>query len=177
MNWSPIVLCGFMGCGKTTLGPLLARRLGRQWIDMDEWIVRETGKTVPELFAQEGEAAFRAREREACRRLADRPDCVISAGGGAMTFRENADCFRRAGFAVVWLRIPLELAAQRLREDAGRPLARDPEALARLFAERQPRYAAAATHAVDCGSDPEENLRRILTALETPPLPAKEELP
>src|ERR1700683_4779598 len=79
-----IVLTGFMGSGKSTVGPLLARQLGWKFVDADDVIAAEAGATIPEIFAREGEAAFRERERAAIARLASEDALVLALGGGAI---------------------------------------------------------------------------------------------
>ena len=82
-----IILCGFMGCGKSTVGKNIARKSGRRFIDMDAYIEEEAGMTVSEIFAREGEEGFRDREHQACLELAQKSNAVIAAGGGALTRR------------------------------------------------------------------------------------------
>ena len=89
-----VVLCGFMGCGKTTVGRQLAALSGRRFVDMDEYIEQQAGMAVSEIFRQYGEDDFRRREREACRALARQTGLVIAAGGGALTFAANVEALR-----------------------------------------------------------------------------------
>ena len=103
----PVLLIGMMGCGKSTVGRLLAERMRLPLIDLDEEIARAAGKTIPEIFAQEGEAGFRARETAALERALAREDGVIATGGGIVTRAENIRMMREKGF-VVWLCRPLE---------------------------------------------------------------------
>ena len=84
-----VVLIGFMGTGKTSTGRALAQRLGRAFVDLDRMIEEEAGRSIPEIFASEGEAAFRALEREAVRRTAKRRALVISTGGGTVKDAAN----------------------------------------------------------------------------------------
>ena len=89
-----VVLCGFMGCGKTTVGRQLAALSGRRFVDMDEYIEQQAGMAVSEIFRQYGEDDFRRRERETCRALARQTGLVIAAGGGALTFAANVEALR-----------------------------------------------------------------------------------
>ena len=102
----PVLLIGMMGCGKSTVGRLLAERMHLPLIDLDEEIARAAGKTIPEIFAQEGEAGFRARETAALERALARGDGVIATGGGIVTRAENIRMMREKG-VVVWLCRPL----------------------------------------------------------------------
>ena len=100
MGRKSIVLCGFMGCGKSTIGSLLARKMGMAFVDMDSYIEKKEGKSVSEIFAQSGEEHFRMLEREAAKELAGKKGLVIATGGGTLTFRENVDTLRKSGSIV-----------------------------------------------------------------------------
>ncbi|HEY8217335.1 MAG TPA: shikimate kinase [Acidimicrobiia bacterium] len=161
-----LVLVGLMGAGKTTVGARCAERLGRPLVDTDEIVVATSGQSVPELFASEGEAGFRVRERAALVDACAAPEpLVIACGGGAVLDPENRATMRAAGL-VVWLRAsPRELAA-RVGDGSGRPLltgAPTADALERLVAVRTPAYEAAAHAVVDTdGLDPETVAGRVL---------------
>lgn len=107
-----IVLVGFMGAGKTTVGRLLARRLGYDFVDLDEEVERLAGRTIPEIFRSEGEAAFRALEAEVTSRLDDRCRIVIAAGGGWMARPELRDRWTAA--VRVWLQVSEQNVLERL---------------------------------------------------------------
>ena len=109
-----IVLCGFMGCGKTTVGRNLARKAGRKFIDMDLYIEEKAGMKISEIFEKFGESRFRDMEHEACLELADTEGLVIASGGGAFTFQRNIDAFRGKD-KIVLLDVPLDIIKQRLR--------------------------------------------------------------
>ena len=100
-----IVLIGMTGSGKTTIGKELASRLKLSFIDMDDFIEKQAGKSIPELFEQ-GEAVFRSLETDACIKLADATDTVISTGGGAVLKQENQKWLKQAG-VIVWIDRPL----------------------------------------------------------------------
>src|SRR5947208_12794232 len=99
-NRSNIVLVGFMGTGKTAVGRELAARLGRGFADTDVWIVEEAGVPIPQIFAGEGEAAFRMREARAVARAAGLSGAVIATGGGALGTDENVERLRSSGVLV-----------------------------------------------------------------------------
>ena len=115
-----IFLCGFMGCGKTTIGQVLAQKLGVHYIDMDEYIVKKEGKKIPEIFAENGEEYFRMKETEAIEELA-KHNAVIACGGGAMINEKNAE-IARSGGAVIFLDVPFEVCYERISDDTNRPL-------------------------------------------------------
>ncbi len=145
MRAEHIVLCGTAGTGKSTVGTLVAKALGRAFIDIDREVELAAKTSVADLFAREGEAAFRARERAAALRAFDRDDpCVIALGGGAL---ENDDTFADARqHTLVWLHAPIATLAARIGSGATRPLLAGGDPLARLrelAARREARYRAA----------------------------------
>lgn len=163
-----IVLCGFMGCGKTTVGRRLSALTGRPFVDMDDYIVEQAGRTVPALFEAEGEEGFRRRERQACRELSERTGCIVAAGGGALTFEENVRVLSASG-VIVLLDVPPEVPLSRLAKDTSRPLLNGPgreRRLRELYAARLPLYRRAAAVTVDADAPAEQVARRILRRLE-----------
>jgi len=140
---APIFLIGFMGSGKTTVGRLLADRLGWAFADLDERIAGLAGTTIPEIFAREGEPAFRRREAEALARAAAERRVVLATGGGAACNDANLTLMLKAGHVAALVVSPAE-AVRRAGAVSGRPLldgAADPvTAAATLLAARQPFY-------------------------------------
>lgn len=140
-----IILVGFMGTGKSTIGAALAERLGWRFCDTDESIVAREGLTIPELFAQRGEAYFRDAESAVLAAALEGAKQVVSTGGGAVLRASNRDAMRRGGF-VVALSAPAEVLLERLRGDANRPLLGGDEErrVHDLLAQRQGAYDFAA---------------------------------
>ena len=142
---APIILVGLPGAGKTTAGRLAAARLGWTFVDLDEAIVAASGRSIPELFAAEGEAGFREREREATRGLVGARRLVIAPGGGWMTNPGCPELLRPPG-RIIHLRVGVATALDRVaRSGAVRPLLAGPEpaaALAALHARRAAAYAS-----------------------------------
>ena len=138
-----VILIGMMGSGKTTVGRLLAKQLGKTFIDSDEEIQRRTGVTIPHIFDVEGEAGFRQRESSVLEDLAERSDLVLATGGGAILSPHNR-CVLKASGAVVYLKSNVHDLWQRTRHDTNRPLLQtvDPRGkLQELFEQRDPLYA------------------------------------
>lgn len=144
-----IALIGLSGSGKSTVGPLLAERLGLPHLDVDLVLEQREGRTIREIFDTDGEPYFRALEREITIELLAAPG-VLSLGGGAPMTRAIADALD--GHPVVWLRVEPESSAQRIGRDEGRPLLAGQDAVVRLrkmLSERAPTYARLASLAVD----------------------------
>lgn len=160
-----LVLIGMMGCGKSTVGKLLARRLGREFVDTDQYIEADAGRTVPDIFAREGEAAFRDLERRAAEALARRSGLVIACGGGLPT-RAEAIAPLKAGGTVIFLRRDPEEIYDKVSM-GGRPLGQEGRAafLAR-YALREPVYQRWADLAVDVQPTPVETVKKILEVLK-----------
>jgi shikimate kinase len=162
-----ILLVGMMGCGKTTTGALVARRLGWEYRDSDGDVEALTGRTVPEIFAADGEAAFRKVEAEvlatACNRV---HPVVIAVAGGAVLDAANRKVIRSCG-TVVWLRAEPQRLAERVGDGAGRPLLEGDKTaiMARLLAERAPHYAEVADAVIDVDHlTPDQVADRVLDA-------------
>lgn len=136
-------LIGMPGCGKSTVGAALARRLGKTFVDLDEEIERRTGCNIPDIFAREGEAAFRRYEAETLADVGRRTGQVIACGGGVIKTAANVHALRQNG-VVLWVQRPLDKLAT-----GGRPLSRGGAALKQLQAERTPLYRAAADAVLD----------------------------
>ena len=149
-----IFLVGMMGAGKTSVGKLLARRLGKAFYDCDQEIERATGVKIPVIFEIEGEAGFRAREARMLAELAGRSEIVLATGGGAVLSADNRKLLAGNG-VVVYLRAVAADLWQRTRHDRNRPLLKTPQPLDKLeqlFAERDPLYRSIADIIVDTGS-------------------------
>ena len=156
-----------MGSGKSTVGRRLADELGRAFVDADDLMVERAGRSVAEIFADDGEAEFRRREIEVLADLLARgAPHVIATGGGAVTDPATCAALRRNA-EVVWLRGSPEVLAFRLGDDSARPLlGDDPEAaLERLAGERDARYEEVAHVVIDVDDiDPAAAVDRILAA-------------
>ena len=158
-----LALCGFMACGKTTLGRAVAERLGISFVDLDEEITRRTGLSAGEIFDKQGEAAFRAIEREALSAVLYRErEAILSLGGGTLLLPENRQLLK-AKCRIVWLQTA-EAQLQEWLAEEPRPLSRGRslEELRALMAEREPLYRAAAHRTyVPWQADFETDLRQL----------------
>jgi shikimate kinase len=142
-----------MGAGKTSVGKLLARRMGKKFCDSDHEIERATGVRIPVIFEIEGEAGFRARESRMLAELANASNIVLATGGGAVLAEENRRLLAKHG-TVVYLRATPHDLWQRTRHDRNRPLLQTANPLAKLaelFAQRDALYREAAHVIVDTG--------------------------
>jgi shikimate kinase len=161
-----IALLGMMGAGKTTVARELADRLGRRVVDTDDEIRRWTGRPIPELFADHGEAGFRDLERQVIEELARFHDLVIALGGGAVLRDDNVASLLLTG-VLVELRAAPEVLVERLTgESDDRPLLGSPEGfearLRAVHADRADRYAAVADLTVDAARAPDAIVHDIL---------------
>ena len=148
-----VVLAGFMGSGKSTVGRLLAERLGVSFADADREIERAAGRTISAIFETDGEPAFRELEAAAITRLLDGDAGVLALGGGALRAATLARVRERC--TLVWLDVTADLAWQRVEpQSAHRPLARDEAAFRALHAERRAGFAAACDVQVDASPPP-----------------------
>lgn len=154
-----IVLIGMPGSGKSTVGQALAAALGREFLDTDAEIVKQTGQDIPSLMAAAGEAGFRQTESDVIAAVSARQGLVIATGGGAVLRPENAAALKKNG-RLYWLDRPPE----QLPVTADRPLSNSPDKLQSLYRTRYPIYRAAADCRVDNSGRPETAVKRIQEA-------------
>jgi shikimate kinase len=142
-----ILLVGFMGCGKSTIGRVLHKSLDYPFIDTDHQIEKQTGKKISTIFEEEGEGAFRQQETQFLEKLIEKQTnhAIISTGGGIVTRPENFPLLRQLGF-VIWLSCSPEVIYERTSRNNNRPLLQcdnPQEVIATMLAERAPLYEAA----------------------------------
>ena len=148
-----IILIGFMGCGKSSVGKRLAEKLNCDFLDTDELIEQQQNKSINDIFAQEGESAFRGMETECLRSLIEKGDngFVLSVGGGLPIREINRELLRQLG-DVILLQVSEDVVYKRLRNDKTRPLLQDKNPrgrIADLMSARKGFYEAAATYIVN----------------------------
>lgn len=155
-----LVLIGMMGCGKTTCGQILSRRLGLPLVDTDQLIERQAGCSIPQIFARQGEDAFRQLERQVAHRLGETGGCIVATGGGLPLQPESMAPLRRSG-VVFFLRRDPGLTYDTI-DRSNRPLAQQGRAaFVARFAQREPIYQAAADYVIDCPASPRQAADRI----------------
>ena len=164
-----ILLVGFMGCGKSAVGRILAERLGIAFVDLDAEIVRAAGRPIAGIFAERGEAGFRQLERDVAESaLRHGPSAVVAAGGGLPVAEANRRMIRETNTLVAHIDIAFEEAWRRIARDPARPLARDAEAARGLFEAREPIYRDFSDTCAETGAHttPEDVAAAIARALE-----------
>ena len=160
-----IVLIGFMGSGKSTVGKLLAKLLGYTFVDTDAFIEQQEGMTINDIFAKHGEAHFRALETEVAKTLSGKKHLVIATGGGMVLNRINAETLRSSSLSV-WLKITPETVLERLKDDTSRPLlnrADKKEAVTNLLMQRDAVYSSSCDITLNADDTPEKIAETILS--------------
>jgi len=164
-----IVLIGFMGAGKSTVGPILAERLGWRFIDADHYLQNRNGTTIGDLFSTHGEAAFRRMEAEVFAELHRERDLVLALGGGAIESESTRFLLRQSNdTCVVFLNAPLEILIDRCEKQIGaaiRPVLRQRDALSQRFHSRLPHYEQAHVTVDTEDLHPDNVVDRILRQL------------
>ncbi|HEX4020109.1 MAG TPA: shikimate kinase [Acidobacteriaceae bacterium] len=167
-----IVLTGFMGAGKTTVGRLLAERLRWAFFDLDDTVVQSEGQSIASLFATVGEAAFREREHAALQRVLPRDFMVLALGGGAIESEANRTLLHSMPETrVIFLEAPLAVLVARCEQEqarpkgqpAIRPILADRERLVQRFTERLPHYRTAHLTIATADREPADTVEAIMT--------------
>ena len=163
-----LVLTGYMGCGKTTVGHLLASGLDLPFVDLDEVIAHESGRTIPDIFTEDGEPSFRALERSFLLRELDcGHSMVLASGGGTLVTPEALELVRRQAALILFLDASADQIMQRVKNGEGRPMIehRSREHLLTLYEQRRPLYLAGADLVVPADGKPDEVAERIALEL------------
>ena len=162
-----IILIGFMGSGKSTVGKILSERLGFSWIDMDELVFQKTNtQNMEELFAKGGEFLLRETEIAIAQEIGQLKKTVISTGGGAVLNKIILDAFQKGGGKVFFLHVPFEQIVKRLEGDLSRPLFSDVESARKMYQFRLPLYTQYADAIIEVAHETiEEIAHKIQVAL------------
>ncbi|MEW5978522.1 MAG: shikimate kinase [Acidobacteriota bacterium] len=163
MRRQRVFLVGFMGSGKSTVGPLLAALLNWEFYDLDQQIEEQQGRSIRLLFELEGEAFFRQIESQALQQLKKRDRCVVALGGGAFALATNRETIQSMGYSV-FLDCPLEVILKRCPADGSRPLLQSPEFVKDLYDSRRPFYELC-DFQVDASSDRAEEIAATISNL------------
>ena len=164
-----IILCGFMGSGKSTIGKLLADRLNRNFIDLDDYIVQKRGMSINEIFKKYGEENFRKSETQSAKNISLLDNHIIALGGGTVVNPKNAEILKTSG-KIIMLDISPENVYQRLKNDKSRPLLQTDDklkAITDMMNSRLPYYNNAADYKISVdGKCKEKIIEEIINIIE-----------
>lgn len=156
-----IILIGFMACGKTTAGKLLAQKLNMKFIDTDELIEKNEGITISEMFNLYGENYFRQIENKIVKSLEDKSNAVISTGGGIISNIQNINILKKNG-KIIFLDTPLEKIKNRLKNNKSRPLNKDLQSINALYKKRHNLYVNTSDYILSSKGSPFEICNEII---------------
>jgi shikimate kinase len=166
-----ILLVGFMGAGKTSVGKMLAERLNRRFVDVDDLVVAREGRSIAQIFEEAGEPGFRSRESAALQELLSGSpsigDTVVAVGGGALSQAENRTTIERSLPYKIFLDAPVEELFERcVSQDLSRPLLKDLSSFRKLYLSRRPHYSADATRVDTSGKSVAQVSEEVRLLLE-----------
>ena len=164
-----IILCGFMGCGKTTVGKYLSTLANMKFVDMDKYIEKKADMTVSEIFEKFGEDGFRDMEHKACLELSQSTDYVIASGGGTLVFDRNVEALSKTG-TIVLIDASYETLCNRLKNDKKRPLLQCEnrnEKIKELLNKRIPLYKKASAVTVNGDQSSKKVAQEILSKVNS----------
>lgn len=159
-----IILCGFMGSGKTTIGKLLANKNSVEFIDTDAYIEKREGRSITNIFENDGESYFRCLENSLCKELSKKDNLVISVGGGTLQNDENVSFLKKNGY-IFLLDVSADIIYERIKDDTSRPLLQKADkksALTELYERRLPVYKSVSDFIIDADCTPAEAVERII---------------
>lgn len=160
-----IVLCGFMGSGKTTVGKRLSIQTGLNFIDTDRYIEKKSGLTVSEIFGIYGESYFRKLEKDCIRTISASSPNIISTGGGMILNLQNVFCLKQTG-KIFYLDTPINVITDRLSSEYSRPLLKNESSIKKIFDERKERYFSAADFIINADQSVDEVCKDIFSKIE-----------
>lgn len=160
-----IVLCGFMGCGKTSVGKQLSLQTGLNFIDTDCYIEKKCGLAVSEIFKTYGKMYFRNLEKNCIKTVSHAPDTIISTGGGMVLDKENILCLKQNG-KIFYLDASVDIITSRLISDSTRPLIKNKNSIKKLFFERKEKYLSSADFIIDANQNLDAICHDILNKIE-----------
>ncbi|WP_052256384.1 shikimate kinase [Salinicoccus sp. YB14-2] len=162
-----MILTGFMGSGKTTAGKRVAGVTGKEFIDLDHYIVEENGQSINSIFESQGESGFRQIEKEALKNVIGNTDAVISTGGGIITYEESRNLLKEnRNHTVYFLSAPFDLLYERVKNDEGRPMLKNGyDSTKKLYDSRLKFYEETSHYQIDASLDVAE-IETILLEME-----------
>lgn len=158
---SKIALCGFMGCGKSTVACALSEKYNLDTIDTDKYIEEKLNCTISDIFKNNGEDYFRDCEYNAIAELSQQNDCVLSLGGGAVIFQRNAAILRQHGYKIVFINTDFDVIKKRLFSDNTRPLLKTND-IATLFKSRLPVYKEVCDIEIECSDETAQDIADMI---------------
>ena len=158
-------LLGFMGAGKSTVGPLFADKLHTQFLDLDALIEDSEKATIRQIFETRGESYFRQKETELLRPLTRLRNTVVALGGGTFVLEVNRAMIRASGMSI-WLDVPFPLIQKRIQNPLSRPMFRSPQDMENLFFQRLPYYQTADVRVGIADETPEEAAEKIFQSIQ-----------
>lgn len=163
-----VILCGFMGCGKSTIGKAISKKIKYEFIDSDEFIEKQEKMTIPEIFEKFGEDYFRNKETDAISKISKLDHCVVSLGGGAVLNKKNANIIKKSG-KLYFLNVSAQEVYNRLKDDDTRPLLQTDDklsAISSLLSKRLPIYTEVSDVKINVDSKKiDEIIKEILNFL------------
>ena len=162
-----IALIGIMGSGKTTLGKIMAERMGNSFVCSDEYLEEKLNRTIPDIFEKDGESYFREREAEVIKELSEREELILSTGGGVVLDDKNMKNLKDKGFVVIFLNRDIEIIMRDI-DTEGRPLIKeDPEKLRKIFNDRKDLYNGYSAIILNNDGEIEEAVDKLINIISS----------
>ena len=156
-----IALCGFMGCGKTTVSKSIEKLYSIHYIDVDKYIEEKENTTISTIFENFGEDYFRDKEYEAICELCKKDDTILALGGGAVMFQRNVKALKESGCKIVFIDTDFDVIKQRLLNDETRPLLKLNDTKA-LYEKRLPIYSSVSDIKIKCKNEDSDTIARMI---------------
>ncbi len=156
-----IALCGFMGCGKTTVASALSKKYDLTHIDTDKFIEEKSGMTISQMFSRYGEEHFRQKEFEAISTLCQKSDHVLALGGGAVMFSRNIEALKDSGYTLIFIDTDFDVIKKRLQSDITRPLLKSND-IEKLYQTRYPIYKSVCDISISATNETGEQIADII---------------
>ncbi len=156
-----IALCGFMGCGKTTVAHILKTILKTEHIDTDKYIEEQNNTTINQIFENHGEQYFRDLEHSAICELSKKGGCILALGGGAVTYKRNVKTLKKSGYKIIFIDTDLDVIKERLKKDSTRPLLKSNN-IDRLYKDRFEIYNTVSDIKITCKNESAQEVAKMI---------------